>query len=628
MAKKTTKKKVSSVSNPPLSPGKDHFIDAKDLDPAMFRRLVTRRIRMKHPDKDYELPEEEEKRRDFESQLEKISEEIDFLPVAFLTDGAMRSRAVCRMVVPSILGRSLGTGFLITPNLIMTNNHVVSSLEEAREATAEFQFESDLSPIVVALRPDRFFMTHVELDFTIVACDGRGISDITPIPLLRNPALVTRHEQVNIIQHPRGRKKEVALHNNKVTRVMDKVIRYSTDTEPGSSGSPVFNNNWDLVALHHAGFNENGTVSNEGIRISTIIDRIIRRAGGGGSENDREIMSELLADVMDSSPILGFFGTEGLGVGEMEVQVNGFQGTPNFADIGCWNIEHFNNRVADRRVEEVAEVVHQLSLDAFGLTEVENGAMRRLVQDLNAQGSRYDYVLRDTRGSQDIAVLFDTDTTEVVRRKDIADRNISRLRDRTDANKTAFPRFPLFAQCTVKHEEGDTVEFIMIVVHLKAFGDVQSRSRRRLAAKNLAEIIEDIRENEDLPVVLCGDFNEKLDNDVLSSLTETPDLFPLTADDATDGAISYVGRRFRSLIDHIIVSRDLRLGEISGDDAAIVRLDRSVRDFSDDISDHVPLVLRLILRDEPRDVEPDTGDGDAILLDIPSGSSQVRVGFE
>ena len=30
-------------------------------------------------------------------------------------------------------------------------------------------------------------------------------------------------------------------------------IRYRTNTLPGSSGSPCFNSNWELVALHHSG---------------------------------------------------------------------------------------------------------------------------------------------------------------------------------------------------------------------------------------------------------------------------------------------------------------------------------------------------------------------------------------
>lgn len=90
--------------------------------------------------------------------------------------------------------------------------------------------------------------------------------------------------------------------------------------------------------------------------------------------------------------------------------------------------------------------------------------------------------------------------------------------------------------------------------------------------------------------------NETLSTDVLSGLTDAPDLFTLTADDAEEGALSYIGDRYRSLIDHIVVSDDVTLSPISGDDAAIVRLDKSVQDFTRDISDHVPIVIRMVRR--------------------------------
>ncbi len=90
-------------------------------------------------------------------------------------------------------------------------------------------------------------------------------------------------EYVNIIQHPRGRPKEVALQDNQVVKVDNVVVQYSCDTEPGSSGSPVFNNQWQLVALHHAsvvadgrhgrrspGSPANARFLNEGIRLSAM----------------------------------------------------------------------------------------------------------------------------------------------------------------------------------------------------------------------------------------------------------------------------------------------------------------------------------------------------------------------
>ena len=125
---------------------------------------------------------------------------------------------------------------------------------------------------------------------------------------------------------------------------------------------------------------------------------------------------------------------------------------------------------------------------------------------------------------------------------------------------------------------------------------------------------------------LGGDFNERLNNDVLSAISSSPDLFALTADDADANAISFVGSSHRSLIDHIVISRDLRPGSIQGDDAAIVRLDRSTRDFADDVSDHVPVVLRLVARDAPLDA--DAEEPDVQRIEIPSGSRLLRLDFD
>ena len=508
----------------------------------------------------------------------------------------------------------------------MTNNHVLGSKNEARESVAEFGFEPGRETIIVPIQPNRLFITHRELDFTIVACDGEPLAQFLPIPLLRSPATVTRHERVNIIQHPSGRPKEVALHDNHVTRIKDKVLHYRTDTEPGSSGSPVFNNEWDLVALHHAGFREGGgKVINEGIRIAAIVAHLLRRSQE--SSNSHEALQPILQGIPDSSPYLGFFDFHGVGnPNSLEVEIPDFTGTPDFADIGFWNIEHFNRNVSDERIEAIADVVGRLSLDALGLMEVQEEALDRLVEVLGRRGWAVNYKLLNVRGSQDLAVLYDTDTTTVNVRDDIAQRNLQRLNAKTPGGKTVFPRHPLFAECTVRDGNNQEIRFLMMVVHLKAFGDSQSRARRTLASQMLAEIIQDIREHDNLPVVLGGDFNDRLDTNVFDALTDAPDLFAMTADDATTDTVSYIGGRYRSLIDHVIVSRDIRLGEIAGDDTAIVRLDKSVRDFSNTVSDHLPLVFRMVYRGRPILITPEEL-GQEIRVSIPEGARTLEMTF-
>lgn len=610
----------------PLCPGRQAKIkDAQDLDHDTFRRLVARRARI-ITDAKVDVIDEECRRAledDISQFFEKINQGADFLPASFLQKGSQRAKAVCRISVPG----GFGTGFLIASHdFIMTNNHVLPDSFTAQSSVAEFGFEDSGRELLrVPLNPDKLFITDEDLDFTIVGCDGSLLEDVEPIPLLRNPATITREERVNIIQHPRGRPKEIAIHENKVIRILDKVVRYRTDTEPGSSGSPVFNNQWDLVALHHAGWAEaGGTATNEGIRIASIVAHLL-----GERQRRGEVTHELdavLNLVPDSSPLLGFFDIDGVEPEDTrEIEVPSFAGTPDFADVGFWNIEHFNGQISQQRVERVADVLDRLSMDVMGLVEVEKPALEDLVEALRQRGNAVDFKLLDVPGRQDLAVLFDLETTTVELADDIEQRHRQALSVTTPSGRSAFPRKPLFARCRVV-DNTEPIEFMMIVVHLKAFGDAQSKARRRLAAEVLNEIIEDVRNNENLPVVLGGDFNETLNNDVLDSLLSSPDLFTLTSDDAMNNAISFIGSRHRSLIDHIMVSRDVRLGSIAGDDAAIVRLDRGVRDFSDDVSDHVPIVMRMVGRSTPIDV-PDVGGEEETSLPVPTGTTKVTLNF-
>ena len=585
---------LEADSSPVQCPGRDAFFAG---DPALpendFVDLVHRRARqLGVDDRDDPVVAELNIKRFYE----KVHLGADFLPARFLRDGDGRTRAVCRIRTSD--GAS-GTGFLVSnTNSIMTNNHVLPTPEVAAEGTAEFGYESGGQKIHLALRPDTFFITNPKLDYTIVACDRDVGADVVAIPLLRSPSTITRGERVNVIQHPRGRPKEVAIRSNDVTSVLKTVIRYRADTEPGSSGSPVFNDAWDLVALHHAGVVDGGgRATNEGIRIASIVADLQARMRRG--EAGREL-SEIIASVADSSPHRGFFDLDGIVDADAgrEVEIPEFRGHADFADVMFWNIEHFNEEVGRDRVERVACVLNRFAMDVMGLMEVQEGALERLVKTLRGRGSEMDYRILDVRGRQDLAVLFDTETTNVILRTDLNERHRDALAVRTRSGQTAFPREPLFAECTV--DDNDIpIRFIVVVVHFKAFRDVESRARRRLAATSLGEIVEEIRSNVKLPVVMGGDFNEALNTDVLSALQDAPDLFALTADDARNGAISYVGDNHRSLIDHIVASRDLRIAPISGDDAAIVRLDRTMSDFTEAISDHVPLAMRLVARRRP-----------------------------
>ena len=56
-----------------------------------------------------------------------------------------------------------------------------------------------------------------------------------------------------IVQHPEGGLKQIAVTNNHVIGLTGDRVQYSTHTLPGSSGSPVFDDRWRVVAIHRGG---------------------------------------------------------------------------------------------------------------------------------------------------------------------------------------------------------------------------------------------------------------------------------------------------------------------------------------------------------------------------------------
>ena len=75
-----------------------------------------------------------------------------------------------------------------------------------------------------------------------------------PLPICGREVSVKSGERVpvNIIQHPYGGIKKLAIRNNLAVKTYEMNIAYFTDTDGGSSGSPVCNDAWEVVALHKA----------------------------------------------------------------------------------------------------------------------------------------------------------------------------------------------------------------------------------------------------------------------------------------------------------------------------------------------------------------------------------------
>lgn len=234
----------------------------------------------------------------------------DLVGINYLELGTLCARSVCRIRLRNSGGATVGfgTGFLVAPGVLMTNHHVISTADDARFAQAEFDYELDArgndKPVArFAILATPAPIPLKELDFCLVAVapretdGGRTLSEFGWLPLNGVPGKAVVGEYLTIIQHPGSERKQVCVRENKLVKFDEggNTLWYQTDTVAGSSGSPVFNQIWQVVALHHSGIPKTdgaghwltvdgkrwdqsmdetrvAWTANEGIRISRILE--------------------------------------------------------------------------------------------------------------------------------------------------------------------------------------------------------------------------------------------------------------------------------------------------------------------------------------------------------------------
>src|SRR4051812_749711 len=241
--------------------------------------------------------------------LERIMGTSDLMGIAFLERGLQVARSVGRVWVNVDLGKpeAYGTGFLVSPRLLLTNHHVLGDKAVAGRSSVQFDYalRADSQPYPTALftmDPTTFHLADRHLDYALVAVspvsmEGRSLTEFGWNRLVQEEGKAIAAQYGNIIQHPGGELKQLTLRENRIVDVLPEFLHYTADTEGGSSGSPVYNDRWEVVALHHSGvwktnaagepISVDGTVwrpemgenriqwlYNEGIRVSVLLTHI------------------------------------------------------------------------------------------------------------------------------------------------------------------------------------------------------------------------------------------------------------------------------------------------------------------------------------------------------------------
>ncbi|MBK1855633.1 trypsin-like peptidase domain-containing protein [Verrucomicrobiaceae bacterium 5K15] len=209
-------------------------------------------------------------------------------------------RAASVVKVSNRMDECFGTGFVIKASLIsekiasqwvlVTNAHVMSEEEAERNPVNSTTKALHPSQVIVTFeaRDDPSEYTIEEVLFS----SGRGKLDCTiatftgnpdfqdELPITKIHPIFDNDSRVYIIGHPKGGGLSFSLHDNKVLGHQDHLLHYRAPTEGGSSGSPVFTDDWDLFAVHHAGGghipkldgSDETYAANEGIAFRAILD--------------------------------------------------------------------------------------------------------------------------------------------------------------------------------------------------------------------------------------------------------------------------------------------------------------------------------------------------------------------
>ena len=201
---------------------------------------------------------------------EKIIGENTLRHIHYLRRALVAADAVARISVGSYAS---ATGFMVSPDLMMTNNHVIGSEEEARKAKAWF-FDEVQAPRVkqAAKTADTkpLVYTNRELDITVVRLQGAPTLERC-FPL--RPVVMEQNARVAIIQHPNGESKKIAMQNNLVAAADARSVQYYASTEAGSSGSPVLDDDFAVVAVHWGwDRGEGGADRNQGTSVIALLE--------------------------------------------------------------------------------------------------------------------------------------------------------------------------------------------------------------------------------------------------------------------------------------------------------------------------------------------------------------------
>ncbi|WP_439406222.1 trypsin-like peptidase domain-containing protein [Bradyrhizobium sp. DASA03076] len=249
---------------------------------------------------------------DLRELKEVVVHHDDMVPYEYMKAGLVAANAIAKLSVPRYSNKNLekndkgepviylGTAWLVAPNLLLTNHHVINARDDdendadeadlvcqAETSKAQFDFNSDgMKGVTIGLK--ELVAWDAKLDYALLRTEPIDREPLQIGEKLAQTNNTRGNIALNIIQHPDGQPKKFAIRNNLLTGATDTDLRYFTDTLGGSSGSPVFNDRWQVVGLHRGAtrvsdVNYNGrsvAYVNVGTQLSAIKGDLLQRYSG------------------------------------------------------------------------------------------------------------------------------------------------------------------------------------------------------------------------------------------------------------------------------------------------------------------------------------------------------------
>lgn len=168
-----------------------------------------------------------------------------------------------------VRARYVCTGFLVTRELLVTNQHCVSDDSVCRSTKVLFGYmlnNQGLIPEVEQYDCAGIVVVNADSDVTLLRLSESANEKWGVLKLATQD--VKKGDRLFVIQHPAGEPKQISDINCTVLDIPVAGVKpgldlaHSCDTMGGSSGSPVFNQLGEVVGLHHWGREPGSQFSN------------------------------------------------------------------------------------------------------------------------------------------------------------------------------------------------------------------------------------------------------------------------------------------------------------------------------------------------------------------------------